>query len=201
MRRTCLVASAIATAAVAVGCSSVHRHQANSGTRAPSTPATATPAGADSGVRCTARAVHATVTFNAGAGGTASDLVSVTNRAATPCQLRGYALVRFTDRGLVLPIAVKHGRTYAFPSAPVRRIALAPGSAASFLIGYPDSNNTAPSKPCLTADAVSITLPGDVEIISLGLDARNHLMWPCVAQADSQPFVAGTHGYNFTNVR
>ena len=62
-------------------------------------------------VACASSDVHLGVRFNGAAGGTASDVVAVTDTSGRACWLRGFAQISFSRMGKAIAIAVVHQNT------------------------------------------------------------------------------------------
>jgi len=94
-----------------------------------------------------------------GAAGTIEVTFSLVNTSSAPCTMHGYpGMLLLGAGGAPLPTAVVRGGGLAFEDLPVGDVALSPGQAAYFNVGYSDVTTDATT--CSIAAQVAITPPG-----------------------------------------
>lgn len=206
-QRLAACAGLVATLALAAACGKPARPD-NSGLNSGSTPAVtpssppsvpaspSAPASADpspstpvsAGHVCQPTALAVKLGSSQGAAGHILDVFTLTNTGAVSCQLDGYpALTLLTAGGQTVPATYSHGADMAFPARSPQPVKLAPGTTASFSVGYPDVPSGSQGS-CPSAAAVRVTPPGDTGSVSVHV-----AMSPC-GTVDVSPVVAGSNG-------
>jgi hypothetical protein len=207
-QRLAACAGLVAILALAAGCGKPARPDnsaLNSGSTPvvtpsspPSVPASpAAPASADPGPSsgpvssadvCRLAALAVKLGSSQGAAGHILDVFTLTNTGAVPCRLDGYpALTLLTAGGQTVPVTYSHGSDMAFQARAPQPVKLAPGTTASFSVGYPDVPSGSQGS-CPNAAAVRVTPPGDAGSVSVHV-----AMSPC-GTVDVSPVVTGSNG-------
>jgi hypothetical protein len=136
-----------------------------------------------------------------GAGmGNMADLIVLQNRSTTNCKLEGYpGLQLVVSDGRLLPttVAPPSAGAYSFPLVLPHRVALVPGTYASFELGWEDQpsgagNNEPYAVACPSSEWVRVILPGTRQYGTAALP-----MGACGGRVDVSPLVPGSTGFSF----
>ncbi len=121
-----------------------------------------------------------------GAAGTMSALYGLRDRSPHPCTLKGFPDVSFfTSAGHRLHVKLQRSDNIPPISVPPRRVQLAPGASAYFVIAYGDM--PALSFPCVRTGAIVVGLPSHGGTIRI--TAKSEQITYCAPGISVSPFL------------
>jgi Protein of unknown function (DUF4232) len=149
---------------------------------------------------CTTFQLHLAGDVIGAAAGTVGVLLTLQNRSAVSCTLRGYpGLQLVAPDGRLLPTTASPATTGGgvFPAVVPHRVALAPGAFASSELSYGDNpSGTASDEPyavaCPTSAWLRVTLPGTREYGTAAV-----ALGACSGRLEVSPIVPGPNGIKF----